>query len=721
MRRPWTLKMIHPGPSQRMPLQRWLRGVFAHMFEERFSDLRRRQLSQVSLLSEPPTNLAPGTPLAVAVFLAAWYVGYVLVVMSQMGSISHTAPAAPFELGTRELADIQWGSAALVSFGYCFLVFVGVRYMERRSSVRSVIIFEIMAVYNSTQVLLNLYEVCAILYDMISSDFRLDSLPKNVAEPLIWLQYHCRQMELLDTFFLVLRKKFDDISLFHMYYRVLNMWGWFFGFHYACVGPTLVPALVTSVAQTLQYLSFTMAIFGVRKLPLFCKAPIAELQTACAGLCMLSNLFMAVSGRLPIGLAMLHAFVFFNGVVLYTDFHFRETHPLREKAPPSQDGERVTFSFDSAGWLYVYQFGVAAFLQEHLMPPNGAPDPEHYPRGLGFSGSSAGALTASLLASGTSVPDVFEHVLAQYKVCRRRPWKMAGCAEEALRKYQFPGAFRVIAGRLRILVTRALWRPPFIMGEVVDEFPDNETAIQLLMASCHIPAICGFFPKKIGDKYYYDGMMWSSLFVPWRGAKEDHIVKVSGIGGVMSDIRPPLIPPWWCILPPPVRVLRGLYWQGYLDALLWFRAPPRQLEGWCGRRDVRERAPAAASSQASSQAASQAAAQAPAAARRNARRNTASSAQRKWQVAKALLKQSPPKLAKALAVCDPSGETVRTLLKDFYDARSYTMHLSALCCCALLLPLGAITPQIRSTVLGLTLVASVAFAWHTGEDKRVAK
>eukprot|EP00913_Durusdinium_trenchii_P010027 g9408.t1 len=164
-------------------------------------------------------------------------------------------------------------------------------------------------------------------------------------------------------------------------------------------------------------------------------------------------------------------------------------------------------------------------------------------------------------------------------------------------------------------------------------------------------------------------MMWSSLFVPWRGAKEDHIVKVSGIGGVMSDIRPPLIPPWWCILPPPVRVLRGLYWQGYLDALLWFRAPPRQLEGWCGRRDVRERAPAAASSQASSQAASQAAAQAPAAARRNARRNTASSAQRKWQVAKALLKQSPPKLAKALAVCDPSGETVRTLLKDFYDAR----------------------------------------------------
>ncbi|CAE7531917.1 PPR10 [Symbiodinium natans] len=642
---------------------------FAHMFEETFVDQRRRQLSQVNLIAESAaTGLTLGTPLATAVLLAAMYMAYVLSVMSQLGKTTHTEPAAPFELGTRQLADIQWGSAVLVTCAYCFLVFIGVRWMERRSPVRSVI-FELMAVYNCMQVLMNVYEIAAILYDMTSSDFRLDTLPKNVAEPLIWLQYHCRQLELLDSFFMILRKKFSDVSLFHMYYRVLNMWGWFFGFHYACVGPTLVPALVTSIAQTLQYMSFSMALFGVRKLPIFRKAPIAELQIASSVICVLHTLFMAVTGRLPIGLAMLHVFVLLNGVVLYTDFHFRETHPLRDAVKPGMPAERVTFSFDSAGWLYVYQFGVAAFLQEHLMPaPGSTPDPSHYPDGLGFSGSSAGALTALLLASGTSVPDVFEHVLAQYKICRRQPWKMPVCAEEALRQYQFPGAYKVIAGRLRILITRALFRPPFIMGEVVDEFPDNETAIQLLMASCHIPGICGVLPKNIGGKYYYDGMMWSSLFVPWRGAKEDHIVKVSGIGGVMSDIRPPFIPPWWCILPPPVRVLRGLYWQGYMDALMWFRAPPRaQLEGICGSR--RERSDSSASLR---------------------RQPSNVATERKWQAAKALLKQAPPKLAKALAVSDPSGETVRTLLKDFYDARSWTLHAAALAFCLLLLPLGAV-------------------------------
>ena len=185
-------------------------------------------------------------------------------------------------------------------------------------------------------------------------------------------------------------------------------------------------------------------------------------------------------------------------------------------------------------------------------------------------------------------------------------------------------------------------------------------------------------------RYYYDGMMWSSLFVPWRGAKEDHIVKVSGIGGVMrlgysfpslklrSDIRPPLMPPWWCLLPPPVRVLRGLYWQGplsrsigpspgYLDALLWFRTAPRQWlgakttaprpavrpEGFCGRRERETDAAVRPSAQL-----------------------------RKWQVAKELMKRTPPKLAKAQCSqvsCSPGASNRK---QSFIFIRiPYTAHV----------------------------------------------
>lgn len=57
-----------------------------------------------------------------------------VLAMLRLGEGS-TEPGASFELGTRRLTDVQWGSAVLVTFGYCFLVFVGVRRMERRLSV----------------------------------------------------------------------------------------------------------------------------------------------------------------------------------------------------------------------------------------------------------------------------------------------------------------------------------------------------------------------------------------------------------------------------------------------------------------------------------------------------------------------------------------------------------------------------------------------------------
>ena len=226
-------------------------------------------------------------------------------------------------------------------------------------------------------------------------------------------------------------------------------------------------------------------------------------------------------------------------------------------------------------------------------------------------------------------------LLLRYKICRRQPWKMPVCAEEALRQHlvlwtrgceQKPRgrgrapeshshcsftqvsiswclqgdcwqAFRFLLmrtskhghgdllpfQRLRILITRALLRPPFIMGWslrilfrcmegqeggfVQARWLTSFQTTRLPSNSSWLPAIslasAAYFQRMLGAsccpafgasqhsftdgpslqqlndgeycmcrRYYYDGMMWSSLFVPWRGAKEDHIVKVSGIGGV---------------------------------------------------------------------------------------------------------------------------------------------------------------------------------------------
>ncbi|CAE8597748.1 unnamed protein product, partial [Polarella glacialis] len=132
--------------------------MFAHMFEETFADLRRRSLSQVNVIVESSAN-GPllGPALSVAVLLAAMYAGYILPAFMYFGSRADQAPAGP-------VIGVEWGSAVLITFGYLILVFLGVRYMERRSPVQA-FIFELMAVYNSVQVLLNLFMVVAILLE----------------------------------------------------------------------------------------------------------------------------------------------------------------------------------------------------------------------------------------------------------------------------------------------------------------------------------------------------------------------------------------------------------------------------------------------------------------------------------------------------------------------------------------------------------------------------
>lgn len=680
-------------------------GLFAHMTEEKLVDFRRRGLTQINVVVERSAN-GPllAHPLAVAVFLAAVYARFVLPAIMSFGSGRWHAAVEAGTIVPRaggHAAEAYWATPFILSIAYAGLAWSGVRLMERRPPVQW-LIFEFMSIYNCMQVMLNLYQVIAILLEVRRLGFKMwgyepDASPEGYAlGQLIWLQYHCRQLELMDTFFMILRKKFHGVSFLHMYLRVLNMWGWFFACRYACGGDTYFPALVNSGSQVLQYMYFSLSLFDVRNLPFLRKARIAEVQIAQFALCTVHNIYVACIGHLPRWLAALHLFVIANGFILYTDFHHREAKVISNVI--DEDGkrrERVIFSFDSAGWLYVYHFGVACWLQEHLTPgiTQDNVNSGEYPEGLGFSGSSAGALTALLLASGTPVREVFEYVLDKHDVCSRNPRMMPICAEEALRKYQFPGAFRALTQRLRILVTRVLLRPPFFMGEVVDEFPDNETATQWLLASCHIPVIFGLLPFRVDGKAYYDGGLWSSLLVPWRGGEGDRVVKVSGFGSPNSDIRPPFLPPWWGIFPPPVRVLRGIFWRGYKDAARWFRTEPQPLFDQCScnlRRTV-----------------------SPVAAENDRRRAATDFGFKKWHAATALLqKKLALELSQEMPAVDPvSGDEVSALLRDFEVAARIRLQMAG-CAAFSLIPLAAMTMlPLRNAVLAVGISVTLLFTW----------
>jgi len=49
------------------------------------------------------------------------------------------------------------------------------------------------------------------------------------------------------------------------------------------------------------------------------------------------------------------------------------------------------------------------------------------------------------------------------------------------------------------------------------------------------------------------------------------------------------VPLWWGLLPPPPRILRGIFWCGYRDAAAWARSTPPSAFDPCGCRRPPER------------------------------------------------------------------------------------------------------------------------------------
>jgi hypothetical protein len=140
-------------------------------------------------------------------------------------------------------------------------------------------------------------------------------------------------------------------------------------------------------------------------------------------------------------------------------------------------------------------------------------------------------------------------------------------------KKKYPDGFATLKGRLRILLTRVTWKPPFFLGEVATDFKTEEHVEQTLLASCFVPILFGVVPRKIDETggRYMDGFFWPSLFVSWRCSSGDRLLRISVIGAPYADIKPSVpLPFWWAICPPPSEIMWGIFYLGYMDAANFF-------------------------------------------------------------------------------------------------------------------------------------------------------
>jgi len=235
---------------------------------------------------------------------------------------------------------------------YLSAVFFGPKIMENRKP------FEItsyMFVYNLYQCLMNLVCVLTAIYILFSnSHFRSDiQLWENVYLPkpwgnrsqkgiegfsialVIWVHYNNKYFELLDTLWMILRKKNEQVSFLHVYHHVLLIWAWWYCCWVGLGGDCYFGATVNSFIHIIMYGYYTGALLkydlkSIKKNITNCQM----VQFACV-LC--HSIYVCNYRNVPIELPLAQGFVMVNMLYLFREFSNKEYAEKKKKEASQRD------------------------------------------------------------------------------------------------------------------------------------------------------------------------------------------------------------------------------------------------------------------------------------------------------------------------------------------------------------------------------------------------
>ncbi|CAK0793057.1 unnamed protein product [Prorocentrum cordatum] len=246
-----------------------------------------------------------------------------------------------------------------MTVAYLFGVGAGIRVMEKRPPVQRRI-FEFMFIYNVTLVMLNASLSFTLWKEAWDLGFPypwgngLDFSERgHRLGMLLWFEYHGRQLELLDTLFVILRKKFYRMSLLHIALRLSHMWGWFFCCRHACGGDSYFPAAVNCTCQALVYSYYSLSLLDSPGIPpvLLKRARVTEVQISRLMLCSAHALYVLIQGNLPRAIAAASLCIMGCSLLLYIDF---DGQGSEDRAGRARGGARRC-GFATAGPSPVYR------------------------------------------------------------------------------------------------------------------------------------------------------------------------------------------------------------------------------------------------------------------------------------------------------------------------------------------------------------------------------
>jgi elongation of very long chain fatty acids protein 4 len=219
--------------------------------------------------------------------------------------------------------NVWWSGPIFFTVLYLLCVKYGVEWMKDRKPFS---IKPFIFTYNLYQCILNIWCVAAMCYEVYSNPIFTGiwgNIPQTGAASfrisfLVWVHYNNKYVELLDTLWMILRKKNNQISFLHCYHHILLIWAWFLVCKVETGGDCYFGATVNSFIHIIMYGYYTLTLLNV---PCPWKKWITTCQMIQFCVCFSHSVFVVFNGNAPIILPLAQAFVMLNMLVLFGKFY----------------------------------------------------------------------------------------------------------------------------------------------------------------------------------------------------------------------------------------------------------------------------------------------------------------------------------------------------------------------------------------------------------------
>ncbi len=184
-----------------------------------------------------------------------------------------------------------------------------------------------LVIYNILQVLLNIYMINGLIgITTITNIFGLNTQFNDNLRYYTYVHYLSKYLDYCDTFFIILRKKQNQLTFLHIYHHssIAIVWGMLL-YNDVANGTAVFGGLLNSIIHTLMYMHYLWTSLGYNN-PF--KKLITQSQIAQFYICFTHSIFVLLYENVyPIGYAWIQLTYQIQMIALFSNFYIKNYYP----------------------------------------------------------------------------------------------------------------------------------------------------------------------------------------------------------------------------------------------------------------------------------------------------------------------------------------------------------------------------------------------------------